>query len=79
MLIVLWKKPFIARNQYFTIKGNEKANNDFSDCGESKMRQDLHYLFKKSKYNEKKVVICQIGGVDYNSDPTGYYYEPRDL
>ena len=43
------------------------------------MRQDLHYLFKKSKYNEKKVVICQIGGVDYVSAPTGYYYEPRDL
>ena len=43
------------------------------------MRQDLHYLFKKSKYNEKKVVICQIGGVDYVSAPTGYYYEPRKL
>ena len=35
-----------------TIKGNEK--NDFSDWGESVMRQDLPNLFKKSKYNEKK-------------------------
>ena len=35
-------------------KAMKKNNNDFSDWGESKMRQDLHYLFKKSKYNEKK-------------------------
>ena len=35
-------------------KAMKKKNYDFLDWGESKMRQDLHYLFKKSKYNEKK-------------------------
>ena len=37
-------------------KAMKKMNNDYSYWGESKTRQDLHYLFKKSKYNEKKTI-----------------------
>ena len=51
-------------------------NKDYSDWWDQEMTEELRHLFIHS-FAGWWLVICLIGGVDFDSAPTGYYYEPR--
>ena len=51
-------------------------NRDYSDWGDEKMTGEFRHLFIQL-FPVWSLVICLVGGVDYDYAPTGYYYEPR--